>query len=348
MRFKRMSEIYSRLVDHTITNTNEVNDFSVGSAMRAIYESVSIELEQYYILTRENIQEAIQQGVYSSFGFTRQKAAKAYGVVQISFHNATQTDSAISRGTKFSSSKAGYSQVYETLVDYSIPKGTVITEVEVYSKYPGALGNIPAEVIDIMNTPIANIREVTNPNAFQTGQDSEPVEELRSRFRSYIESLSKGTIPALEYGTREVEEVSGVYIDEKTGQITIYAHDRNGDLPSSVKTEIEANIFNYRPAGIPVIVKPVTRKAIDVTVTVTLTQKTAITNTFRNKIDNEISRYLNNMRTSQHLVLSDLSRVIMNIDKQLIYDVNFTNLEENVYLQGSEIIRAGDVNVTLQ
>ncbi|MEX5590923.1 hypothetical protein, partial [Pseudomonas urmiensis] len=65
MKFKRMSEIYSRLVDHTITNTREINDFSVGSAMRALYEAISIELEQYYILTRENMMEAIEQGVYS-------------------------------------------------------------------------------------------------------------------------------------------------------------------------------------------------------------------------------------------------------------------------------------------
>src|SRR5690606_22624004 len=98
MRFKRMTEIYSRLVDYTITNTDEVNDFSVGSAMRAIYEAVSIELEQFYILTRENIREAIEEGVYRSFGYTRQTATKAYGKVRIAYNNPTQHETIITRG----------------------------------------------------------------------------------------------------------------------------------------------------------------------------------------------------------------------------------------------------------
>jgi hypothetical protein len=87
MIFKRMSDIYARLVDLTLTNTSDVNDFSVGSAIRAIYEAFSIELEQFYILTRENILEAIEDGVYSSFGFQRKNAQKAYGNVVITFNN---------------------------------------------------------------------------------------------------------------------------------------------------------------------------------------------------------------------------------------------------------------------
>ncbi len=343
-----MSEIYSRLVDHTITTTKEVNDFSVGSAMRAVYESVAIELEQFYILTRENIQEAIERGVYSSFGFERKEAVRAYGVVQVTFHNATQQDRVIPRGSRFSSNQTSYPQIYETLVDYRIPKGTLVADVEVHCMTLGEYGNVPAGVINIMNSPLANVKNAINPNAFQTGQDEEPLEELRSRFRTYIKSLSKATVPALEYGTREVQEVSGVYIDEKTGLITIYAHDRNGNLTNTVRNKIEDNIYHYRPAGIPVRVRPVTRKDVDVEVEITLTNRAAITNRFRDEIHQKIERYLNSMGTSQHLILTDLSRVIMNIDKQLIYDVEFKNLEKNIDLQGSEIIRAGEIKVNLK
>lgn len=347
MRFKRMSEIYSRLVDSTITNTSEINDFSVGSAMRALYEAVSIELEQFYILTRENIVEAIEAGVYSSFGFTRKPAMKAYGKVQITFHNATQQIQTVSRGTKFASSLSDYTQTYETIVDYYIPFGSITAEVQVYCTVAGEFGNIPANSLDVMMTPIANVKTVNNAAAFQTGQDEEPLEEMRARFRSYIEALSKATVPALNYGTRTVAEVSGVWIDEQTGLITIYAHDRNGDLPDTVKANIATVIENYRPAGIPVNIKPVTRKTTDLNVTVTLTNKSAITNVFRDKIAGEISRYLNNMQTSQSLILSDLSSVIKYIDRQLIYDVSFANLSGNVIVAGNEIIRAGVVTVTL-
>lgn len=348
MKFKRMTEIYSRLVDNTITNTNEINDFSIGSAMRAIYEAISIELEQFYIITRENIQEAIEAGVYSSFGFTRKKAMKAYGNLQLTFHTANQVDLPIPRGTRFTSSQSAYPQVYETLVDYYIPAGSLTATLQVYCTIPGEVGNVPANVIDVMMTPFANVKSVTNPSAFLTGQDEEPLEEMRSRFRSFIEALSRATVPALEYGTRTVPEVSGVYVDEQTGLITIYAHDRNGDLPENVQNNIETVIQNYRPAGIPVEVKPVIKKALDVSVVVTLTNKSAITNAFRDKISSEIQRYLNNMQTSQNLILSDLTSVIKYIDKTLIYDVQYTNLTGNVILEKNEVIRAGNVTVILQ
>ena len=347
MRFKRMSEIYSRLVDSTITSTSEINDFSVGSAMRAIYEAVSIELEQFYILTRENIVEAIEAGVYVSFGIARKGALKSYGNLDITFHTPTQTDMPLYRGTKFISSNSAYPQVYETVVDYIIPAGALTATVQVYCTIAGEVGNIPANALDMMMTPVANVNTVANPAAFQTGQDEEPLEEMRSRFRSFIESLSRATVPAVDYGTRTVPEVSGVYVDEQTGLITVYAHDRNGDLPDNVKASIDAIMPKYMPAGIPVVTKPVTRKATDVSVTVTLTNKLAITTTFQDKIASEIARYLNNMTTSQNLILSDLSSVIKYIDRQLIYDVKFTNLTDNVILAGNEIIRAGTITVTL-
>jgi uncharacterized phage protein gp47/JayE len=347
MRFKRMSEIYSRLVDYTITNTKEVSDFSVGSAMRAIYEAVAIELQQYYVLTRENMLEAIDEGVYKSFNFPNKPATKSYGVVQITLHSPVQQDTVLSRGSRFSSSLSQYPQVYETRVDYRIPKGSLIAEFEVYCTVAGEVGNIPAGVLDIMQSPIANVRTVTNPAAFQTGQDQEPAEERRARFNSFIKALSRATVPAIEYGTRTVEEVSGVFIHEETGRVNVYAHDRNGNLPESVQQKILDTLYDYRPAGILVRVFPVTRKAVDVDVVVTLNNKAAITDTFKKRIEDEISRYLNNLQTSQSLVLSDLSSVIKYIDRQLIYDVTFKKPTENVTLHGSEIIRAGTVTVTL-
>jgi len=348
MKFKRMSEIYSRLLDYTITNTDEINDFSVGSAARAMYEAISMELEQYYVLNRENMTEAIEQGVYSSFGFTRKKSVRAYGVVQVSFHNALQNDVILSRGSRFLSSSTAYPQLYETLVDYRIPKGSLVADFEVYCLSPGSTGNIPEKTLDMMQSPIANVSKVSNPSAFQTGQDQEPLEEQRARFSAFIKALSKATKPAIEYGTRTVEEVAGVFVDEETGRVNVYAHDRNGNLPDSVKLKIETVLEGYRAAGIPVRVLPVTRKAVDVDVVVTLTNKNAITAALKSRIELEISRYLNSMQTSQSLILSDLTSVIRYLDRQLIYDVSFNNPKGNTILQGSEIIRAGTVNVTLQ
>src|SRR5437763_10987368 len=112
MEFKRMSDVYSRLVDNTITNTNQINDFSVGSAMRAIYESIAIEMEAFYVLTQENMTDAINQGIYSSFGLAPLPAVKSYGPLLITFNNTTQTDLIIPRNTSFLSSNPAYTTKY--------------------------------------------------------------------------------------------------------------------------------------------------------------------------------------------------------------------------------------------
>lgn len=348
MKFKRTTEILSRLIDNTITNTVHINDFSVGSAIRALYEAVSIEMEQFYILTRENIAQGIEEGVYSAFDFERKPATRSFGVVTVEFHNAKGQDDIIPRGSVFSSNKSEYSQLYETLVDYRVPKGSTTADVEVYCTIKGTVGNIPANTLNVMRSPIANIKKVKNKEDFRTGQDEEPIEELHSRFNSFIESRGRATIPALEYGTREVEEVSGVYIKEKTGQVVVYAHDRNGNLSNRVQRKIIDSLEDYRPAGVEVIVKSVSKQKVDIDAEVTLTKGSSKSDSFKERIEDEIKNYLDRMETSKDLILSDLVGKIRSVDKDIIYDVKITNLSENVKVEGSDVIRSGDISVTFK
>lgn len=341
-----MTDILSKLIDHTITNTLEINDFTVGSAIRALYEAVSIEMEQFYMLTRENIAEGIEQGVYSAFDFNRKPPIRAFGIIEITFHNIRTTDVVIPRGSQFSSGISAYPQSYETLEDVFVPRGSITVEVEVYCTVRGTVGNVPAGVIGVMRSSISNVKDVNNPSPFQTGTDEEPIEELHARFNAFIASRGRATIPALEYGTREVEEVSGVYIEEKTGQVKIYAHDRNGNLSNLVKNKIIDALEEYRPAGIQIVVSAVEKVHVDLAVEVTLTRKGAETNVFKERIRVEIENYLNRMSTSKNLVLSDLSSIIKSIDKQLIYDIKFIVPESNIIIKGSDVIRAGVVTVT--
>lgn len=348
MQFKRMSDVYSRLVDNTITNTNQVNDFSVGSAMRAIYEAIAIEMESFYVLTQENMQDAINQGIYSSFGFTALPAVAAYGPLTISFNNPTMTAMIIPRGTTFLSSNPAYTTTYNTIQDYTIPSGSTTATINVYCTITGSVGNIPVNTIDVMNTPLSNVKGVTNAQAFQTGQDPETPDAMRVRFQSYIKSLTKGTKAAIEYGTRSVTNIAGCYVVDQTGLINVYAHDANGNLDSTLQANVVTTLDNYRPAGIPVVVAPVTRIAQDLNITVTTINKSANTTAFQQQIVAAVTNYLNNMVAGQSLVLSDLSSVVKYLDRTNIYDITFVTPTANVIITGSELIRAGTITVTLQ
>jgi uncharacterized phage protein gp47/JayE len=348
MLFQKMTTFLSRMIDSVLTNTNEINDFSVGSASRAILEAVSIELEQFTMLTRENNREAIKYGVYTAFDFRPKPPVRAFGPVEIRFHNPTQQDAVLPRGSRFMSNDSRYPHQYETLIDFYIPQGATLAEIEVYCRQRGTVGNIPQNVINVMHSPLYNVESVTNPTAFTTGQNEEPLSELHARFNAHIESVGRATLKAVEYSIRSVDEVSGVNLTEKPGRVTAYVHDRNGHLSEYVQSKVIDSLQEYRAAGVFVEVLPVKRKEIELEVEVTLRRRSQATAVFRREVEDAIKGYISGLTVSQDLILSSLTYAIRHLDRSAIYDVKVKVPEGNVRVSGSEIIRTSSVKVTLK
>ena len=348
MKTKKLSEILSRLIDKTMIATGKVNDFTPGSVIRSIYEAVSLELEQYYMLTKQNINWGIEQGVVQAFDFNKREPKRAYGEVTIQFYNPLQERYYIPRGTTFMSTQQKYIQQFENVVDYYVEPGASEATIEVYCKEKGTIGNIPEGAIDVMNTSSVLVKGVENKLSFSTGTDEESMTELKNRFHLFVESRGRATNKSIEYGTRLVPDIQGVYVYEEVGHVTIYAHDRNGNLSEILQTDIESAIEDYRPSGIKISVKPVNKTIVDINVNITITNKNRGTSTFKNHIENVIRNYLNEFTVSDDLIMSDLTQVIMNIDDNLIYDCSYEALNGNLLTSPEEIIRAGEINVTFE
>ena len=56
MKTRKLTHILSRMIDKTMISTSKLTDFTPGSAVRSLLEAVSLEIEQFYILTKENIE----------------------------------------------------------------------------------------------------------------------------------------------------------------------------------------------------------------------------------------------------------------------------------------------------
>jgi len=346
-----MSEILSRLIDVTMVNTNEINDFSVGSTIRSIYEAVSVELESYYMLGRQNILWGIEKGVLNAFNFKKREAKRAFGQVTIEFHTTTQEPTYIPRGTSFDSSrtnKEGKRMTFVTEKDYFVPKGSVTAKIDVYCTQAGTRGNVLAGDINRALDSISNLKRVYNRYDILTGKDEESIESVKKRFHGFVESRGRATIKALDYGTRQVEDISGVYIREEIGYVRIYCHDSNGNLKEETKKKVENAIEDYRPAGIKLEVYPVEKIVVPVHVTITTTNAKRMNSAMRKKIETIIRNYLNSQTVSQDLILNDLLQVIMSIDDDLIYDAEIHNIEENIGVRDEEVIRAGDITLDIE
>lgn len=347
MRTKSLTEILSTLIDRTLINTHELNDFSVGSVTLSLYESIAMELEQYSVLQKQNIEWGIEQGVYEAFGFNRRESRRAYGELLVEFNTAVRENTLIPRGTTFFSSLAGYPQVFETQKDFYISTGESRAVITVHCTTPGSVGNVPKNVINTNSNSVYNIKRIRNPYAILTGQDKEPIENVKQRFRAFVETRGRATDRAIAYGVRQVEDVSGVYVDGQVGRILVYVHDLNGNLPEDLRRQVTSAVKDYRPSGIRLDVVPIEKKEITLNVEVTIRDKTAKTEAFRQEIEENLISYLNSMEVSDDLILSSVVQRIKNIDDYQIYDVKITNLDENQILDSNQLIRAGDVAVNL-
>lgn len=350
MKFKNISEIIGRMTDLILINqsSNGLNDFTEGSTLQTLLEAISMEIFQYYLLQKSNINEAIPQGIFEAFDFEQKEARRAYGEVTLTFSTANSMPMYIPRGTRFMSRRRGYDQTYELLEDYYIPSNTSSATVTIYCTQVGELGNIPKHTIDTAGTNLANLRGVSNESDFLTGQDKEPIENVKNRFRLFVDTRGRATNKAIEYAVRNVPDVTGVYVDESTGWIRVYAHDNSGNLPASLKQQVEQATEIYRPSGIRLTVLPIEK--IDLTFALDVTVRgaeNAESQVLINNLESLVRQFINRHEAGEDIVIQEVYQQVMSYDDDIIYDVSSSSITENVLVNKNEIARTNNVNVNL-
>ena len=350
MKFKNVSEIIGRMTDLILINqtSNGLNDFTEGSVLQTLLESISLELYQYYLLQKSNIYEATPQGIFEAFGFERREARKAYGEVTINFNTANSRAVHVPRGTRFMSRKRGYDQTFETLEDYYINAGDVSGKVKVYCTEAGTYGNVPRGVIDTAGVNLMNLASVTNEEDFLTGQDLEPLDDVKRRFRLFVDTRGRATNKAIEFATRSVPDITGAYVDESTGWVKVYAHDNAGNLEPELQKQVEDFVEDYRPSGIRLTVHPISKINLNIEVDVHVRgAENASSAQLRNDLGLLTRQYVNRHETGERLIIQDLAQQIMNFDDDVIYDVVFKEPLENVPAEVNQLIRTNNVRINL-
>ncbi len=355
MKVKKLSDILSRLIDVTLVNTTAINDFTVGSTIRSIYEAISMEMEQLYSLTRENIYWGIQESVLSAFDFNRKKPKQAFGNIKITFNTTLTQEMIIPRGTAFESSLSDYLGVasFQTMKAYSVPSGSTQAIIEVYCTQAGTVGNFPKNTINRMLNSMSNIKSITNEQDFLTGQDEESIDALKNRFRTFVETRSRATKKAIEYGVRSIDEIAGVYVYEQTGFVTVYCHDNNGNLSDDLKTKVETALETYRPVGIKLVVSPVTLVTFSLTVNVFM-DSAYISTGMQKRIQTAVNAVLNTKQVGNNFILAEITQAVMNLDDNNIKNVsivvsgNVTVKDGEVQISPNQLVRAGTTVVNLK
>jgi len=245
-----------------------------GSDIDLTDTSPLMKLLQIQALEEQRLWEMAEAFYYSAFvdyatgesldrvaaliGQTRNAASKATGQVTFSGVNGT----VIPAGTVVQTS-GDEAIKFETDAAVTIAGGTATANIT--AQDPGTDGNVAANTITQLETPIPGVVSLTNSSATTGGSDAEEDDAFRVRCKGALTALARGTLEAIRLAILEVDGVISVsiYEDLDIHKVTAYVWG-----VSSPNAEVDAAIENSRPAGIPVDWYEVTQQDIYVDVKV--------------------------------------------------------------------------------
>lgn len=191
-------------------------DLTIGSVLRAVveaYSTVVLWLEGLILQLLATTRAATCNGTdldsfYADFYFYRLAAVTASGLATFARFTATAqavvpvgaavltADGTQTYTVNLDTTNPAYSA---SLGGYVLAIGVSSINVTVTAVNAGIAGNAQIGAISLINQPIPGVDTVTNSAAFTNGVDAELDPAFRSRFQSYIASLSKATKASIGY-----------------------------------------------------------------------------------------------------------------------------------------------------
>lgn len=272
-------------------------DLTVGSVLRAILEAnASLALWMQWLIVQVLATTRLATSTGSDcdsfgadFGFVRLPAVAAVG--QVTFARFTPTAAAyVPTGTVVSTSDN--SQSFTVTADstnpafngtgYTLAAGVANLTVPVVAATAGSAGNVQIGTIAVLSSAIAGVDTVQNSLALTGGLDAESDTAFRTRFGSYLASLSKATdvaigaaISAIQQGltytiTENVDQTGA----QQLGHFVVTVDNGTGVPPSWLLGEVQEAVDAVRPVGSSFSVQgPI---VTDANVSMTLTTPAAV------------------------------------------------------------------------
>jgi uncharacterized phage protein gp47/JayE len=184
---------------------------------------------------------------------------------------------------------------------------------------------------------------VTNANPLSNGREEETPDEQKSRFQKFISSLSRGTLPAIEYGAttavitdengdvieRVVDARAFEFIPERLGEVDVYIWNGVGQASQDLIDEVQKilhgyydsngkPVYGYKPAGIMVTVY--SASAADVYIKINIKPEDGVElEELKPYIEREIADFFSALKQGDTLIQTALETRVKLIDG--IYDV---------------------------
>ena len=352
---RRYDEIMEVALANMIARQDKVTDFNEGSVAHTILDTVARLTERAYIAIRQGYNEMLKIMPYSIFGMEKKAGVKASGTVVFSREKALNAVTTIPKGTKVS----GNGLTFETTETGTIQAGEVSSNtVAVSPEEAGSGYNVEAGAISSIDTTVpADVVSVTNPSAFTGGSDEETDAEFESRFAQFMNSLAGTNAAAVKNAALSVSAVRSVSVlDHKPPEddiynLSVYVDDGSGsasdEIIEAVRLAIEGDGTDENPGHLApgVNMRVLTPTPVPVSVKITVTVASANADTASSEIEEAILEYINALTIGESCLVAEIIARVM--DLTYVKDISVSLPSANVSISGSQIARAGDIDISL-
>ncbi|HUS27620.1 MAG TPA: baseplate J/gp47 family protein [Kofleriaceae bacterium] len=218
----------------------------------------------------------------------------------------------------------------------------------VTAEITGKDGNVAAAKITrfVDAKPDATI-VVTNLAAAAGGNNEESDSELRVRARLFWQTLRRGTLAALEFGALQVASVRTVRATEdiSTGAVTVVVADSDGASTAQMVSDAEAEIENWRAAGVSVAVLGGTQLLVNVTGVLVVNDgvdAAALVPLVQAAIESRLAK----QRQGELLYLDSVKAAGIGVDPDAIDALTLSLPAANVTPTATQTVRAGTITIT--
>jgi len=204
-------------------------------------------------------------------GITRKAPVAAKGTLVFSRATPLWYSAVVPAGTVCST--AGENPVrYVTLEDAVLPQGQLTVAVPAKAEKGGREGNAQPGTISVMVTPPVSMENVTNPQAFTGGEDSESDGELRTRLLQSYSGRNNGANAAfyrefaLQYDG--VYSVGVIPRENGPGTVGVYLGGRGTTPADEVVAQVQKDLDKAREINVAVHVAAAKTISVDVQIAV--------------------------------------------------------------------------------
>jgi uncharacterized phage protein gp47/JayE len=293
---------------------SDVNIY-VGSASHVAYALV---LQLAYAVNRLLLdgaeREDLDRYAYDRYQLARKGASPALGTV--TFTRTGVAAGSVASGTRLRT-PSGVEYITTSTVTFTASDSTKPGSVRAVQA--GKLTQVGKNQIQFFANKAAifdSTMTVNNDNPSAGGEDVEDDDTFRERIRGFWTTARRGTLGAIEYGALQVPGVvsaqaseSLTYNGDPARVVNLYIADSSGVASDALAQLVRSNLFDFRAAGIAVIVYNSLPQIINVTLTLKFNAGTD-TDTLSELIRVAIVEYINSLPVNATLSKGALYSVL--------------------------------------